>query len=165
MGNMHHSSMETFTAHAESTSSTLLYLLLSLLRLNTSSNLPSMSLSEPHAHNPTSDPLDPDNLAHAASHLGVAQSIVILLRAMPFHASKGRMIIPAEITAKHKVRQEDVFRRGGEAEGISDAVYDFACVAHGHLSAAREMFEQNEGKVPNPALPVFMAGVSIALNS
>lgn len=141
--------MESLTAHAESTTSTYLYLLLSMLNLSASSTF-----------------------SHAASHLGVAQCLHILLRALPYHASKGRMVIPAEITARHGVRQEDVFRRGGNADGISDAVFEFATVANDNLLTAREMFKQagaggggeegdggKGGRVPRRAMPVFLYGV------
>lgn len=100
--------------------------------------------------------------SHAASHLGVAQTIHVLLRALPYHASKGRMVIPAEITARHGVRQEDVFRMGGDAEGISDAVFEFATVANDNLLTAREMFKEtggDGGQVPQVAMPVFLYGV------
>ena len=39
------------------------------------------------------------------------------------------MIIPAEITARHGVSQEDVFRKGPGAKGIDDAVFEFATLA------------------------------------
>ncbi|OSD07220.1 hypothetical protein PYCCODRAFT_1402661 [Trametes coccinea BRFM310] len=136
-----HLTLESLTAHAESTSSTFFYLLLSLLNLSSSSTF-----------------------SHAASHLGIAQSIHVLLRALPYHASKGRMVIPAEITARHGVRQEDVFRRGGNADGISDAVFEFATVANDNLLTAREMFKSGSsggdgGKVPQVAMPVFLYGI------
>ena len=72
------------------------------------------------------------------------------------------MVIPAEITAKHGVSQEEVFRQGGNAKGIDDAVFEFATVANDHLLTAREMFKDTEGKVPGPARPVFMSAVSAA---
>lgn len=117
----------------------MLYLLLSLLSLSSST------------------------LSHAASHLGSAQTLVTLLRGLPFHAKNGQMIIPAEITAKHGVSQEDVFRHGPEAQGIEDAVFEFATVANDHLITAREMFKDEGmgGKVPASAMPVFVAGVSM----
>src|SRR5882762_1722187 len=96
--------LDSLTAHAESTSSTLHYLNLSVLGLSS------------------------DLFSHAASHLGVAQSLATLLRALPYHASKGRIVIPAEVTAKHGVSQEEVFRKGPGASGIDDAVYEFATV-------------------------------------
>ena len=71
------------------------------------------------------------------------------------------MIIPAEITAKHSVTQEDVFRHGPHAAGIEDAVFEFATIANDHLLTARDMFrdEAMGGKVPLRAMPVFLAGV------
>ena len=140
---MHTSSyftVDTLTSHAESTSSTVLYLLLSLL------SLPSASLS------------------HAASHLGTAQTFSTLLRALPFHVKQGRLVIPAEITAKHGVIQEDVFRQGPNAHGIEDAVFEFATIANDQLATARNMLvatEEANGRVPREAIPVFIAGVRV----
>ena len=132
-----HITTESLVAHAESTSSSMLYLLLSLLNLTSST------------------------LSHAASHLGCAQTFSTLLRALPFHAKNGRMIIPAEITAKHGVSQEDVFRLGPQAGGIEDAVFEFATTGNDHLLTARDMFKDEVmgGKVPTSAMPIFLAGV------
>lgn len=74
------------------------------------------------------------------------------------------MVIPAELTARHGVRQEDVFRKGGNADGISDAVFEFATVANDNLLTAREMFKQKQsggggGEVPRRVMPVFLYGV------
>jgi NADH dehydrogenase [ubiquinone] 1 alpha subcomplex assembly factor 6 len=68
------------------------------------------------------------------------------------------MVIPAEITAKHGVMQEDVFRKGPAAKGIGDAVFDFASIANDHLVTAREVFRDSAGKVPSVGMPVFGAG-------
>ncbi|KAL0961155.1 hypothetical protein HGRIS_006127 [Hohenbuehelia grisea] len=134
---------ESLTEHAESTSSTMLYALLSLL---------------PH------QPALAADFSHAASHLGVARTISTLIRALPFHASKGRMVIPAEITSKHGVIDENVFRYGGDAQGIRDAVYEFAVVANDHLITARSVFEKNHGgKVPRDAMPVFLIGAPVSV--
>ncbi|PAV17197.1 hypothetical protein PNOK_0726100 [Pyrrhoderma noxium] len=134
-----HLSMDTLLAHAESTSSTLNYILLSILGLSSS-----------------------ESYSHAASHLGVSQTLSTLLRALPYHTSKGTMVIPASITAKHGVNQEDVFRRGPAAEGINDAVYEFAVVANDHLITAREMFKEDGGyRVPTEAMPVFLGAIPV----
>lgn len=137
--------LDSLLAHSESTSSTLNYLLLRLLFLHTS-----------------------DLLSHAASHMGVAQTITTLLRALPYHASQRRMVIPAEITAKHGVNQETVFRSvsgGGvdEAENgkkLEEAVFEFATVANDHVLTAREMFEEEGGRVPARAMPLFLSMVN-----
>ncbi|KAJ1303417.1 hypothetical protein OPQ81_011608 [Rhizoctonia solani] len=132
-----HMTLEGVTQYAESTSSTLLYLLLGLLHQGHS-----------------------DILSHAASHVGIAHSFATLLRALPFHASKRRMIIPVEITAKHGVRQEEVFRTGGDAQGIDDAVFEFATVANDHIITARDTFK--DSGVPDEAMPVFLSAVPVA---
>ncbi|EMD39941.1 hypothetical protein CERSUDRAFT_150748 [Gelatoporia subvermispora B] len=137
-----HLTIDSLIAHAESTSSTFLYLLLSLLDLSSSSLY-----------------------SHAASHLGISSSIATLLRALPYHASKGQMVIPADITARHGVSQEEVFRRGGNAQGIEDAVFQFATVANDHLMTAVQMFKDEglEGKVPVGARSVFLNGIPVRI--
>jgi NADH dehydrogenase [ubiquinone] 1 alpha subcomplex assembly factor 6 len=70
------------------------------------------------------------------------------------------MVIPAEITARHGVSQEEVFRKGPAAKGIDDAVFEFATMANDNITTAREMFKDSEGKVPRDAMPVFGAGAS-----
>lgn len=133
--------LASIQAYSESTSSTTLYALLNLLSLQSNSGY-----------------------AHAVSHLGLAHTLTTLLRAMPFHASQGRVVIPAEITAKHSVSQEDILRRGGEAGGVSNAVFEFACAAKEELDVAREHIEEN-GKVPVDVLPIFLSGVSLVQSS
>lgn len=136
-----HLTTESLVAHAESTFSSMLYLLLSMLNLTSST------------------------LSHAASHLGCAQTFATLLRALPFHAKNGRMIIPADITAKNRVSQEDVFRHGPQAAGIEDAVFEFANTGNEHLLIARDMFKDEVmgGRVPTRAMPVFLTGVCSSL--
>jgi NADH dehydrogenase [ubiquinone] 1 alpha subcomplex assembly factor 6 len=77
------------------------------------------------------------------------------------------MVIPAEITAKHGVNQEEVFRRGPNAPGIDDAVFEFATVANDHLITARDMFNSDGmgGLVPPAALPVFLSAVCTQLTA
>ncbi|KIO27028.1 hypothetical protein M407DRAFT_195197 [Tulasnella calospora MUT 4182] len=134
-----HPTVDSVATYAESTSSTMLYLVLSMLNLSSS-----------------------DTLAHAASHIGVASSFATLLRALPFHASQRRMVIPVDLTSKNGVREEEVYRSGGHAEGISDAVFDFATVANDHLLTARQLFKESGEKVPAEAMPVFLSAVPVA---
>lgn len=127
--------IDSVTSYGESTSSTMLYLLLSTLNQSGS-----------------------DTASHAASHIGVAQSIATLLRAMPFHASQKRMVIPTEISSKHGLNEQNVFRYGGSASGIHDATFEFATVANDHLLTARDMFK--DSKVPSEIMPVMLTAVS-----
>ena len=99
--------------------------------------------------------------------MGVAQTITTLLRALPYHAAQRRMVIPAEITAKHGVNQEAVFRGVGgggkdaEENGkrLEEAVFEFATVANDHVLTAREMFREG-GQIPAKAMPLFLSMVS-----
>ncbi|CAK5263501.1 unnamed protein product [Mycena citricolor] len=131
---------DALVTHAEGVSSNLLYALLALRGLGAS-----------------------ESLAHAASHLGVAQTLATLLRGLPFHAAHRRLPLPLDICARHNVQQEDVFRHGGTAGGIDAAVYDVAVLANDHLLTARDMFKDAPGgKIPEAAMPVFLAGVPVA---
>ena len=139
--------MESLRAYSESTSSTIFYILI-----------------PPLVHSDTSQL---STFLHAASHLGLAHTITTLIRSVPYHASKRHMPIPTEITAKHDVSHEDVFRYGSNAKGVSDAVFEFACIAKEELDVARTIFAEgnNAGnkslhvKVPEEVLPVFLSGV------
>lgn len=85
-------------------------------------------------------------------------------------------MIPAEITARHGVNMEEVFRAvgqgggrigkenemGGESEwrkSLEDAVFEFATVANDHLITARNVFNESGGKVPVETMPVFLNAV------
>jgi NADH dehydrogenase [ubiquinone] 1 alpha subcomplex assembly factor 6 len=130
---------DALVAHAESVSSSVLYLLLALRGLGGA-----------------------EDLAHAASHLGTTQTLATLLWSLPHHAGQRRLPIPLDVCARHGVKQEEVFRRGGNAPGVDAAVYDFAVLANDHLLTAREVFKGTGGKVPEAAMPVFLTGVPAA---
>ncbi|KAJ7780669.1 isoprenoid synthase domain-containing protein [Mycena maculata] len=132
-------SSDALVAHAESVSASVLYLLLALRGLG-----------------------GPADLAHAASHVGTAATLATLLRALPHHALHRRLPIPLDVCARHGVQQEEVFRRGGAAVGVVDAVYEVAVLANDHLLTAREVFKGSGGKVPAAAMPVFLVGVPVA---
>ncbi|KAF7346324.1 UPF0551 protein, mitochondrial [Mycena sanguinolenta] len=107
---------DALVAHAESVSSSVLYLLLALRGLGGA-----------------------EDLAHAASHLGTAQTLATLLWSLPHHAGQRRLPIPLDLS-----------------------VFDFAVLANDHMLTAREVFKSTGGKVPAVAMPVFLAGVPVA---
>lgn len=174
--------MDSLTAHAESTASTTLYLLLALIApspARSSSSPHPPHAPHPHQHPHVSSSGSLDTFSHAASHLGTATTLATLIRALPFHASKGRMVIPAELTAKHGVVWEDVLRGVGVQDGaragkvnerakkaLEEAVFEFATIANDHLITARDMFKgdnDTKGNVPREVMPVFLAGVCSVL--
>lgn len=126
-------------SYAESTYSTLLYLILSAIPLN--------SLSADHL----------------ASHIGKASGIAAVLRGIPLiafphppnhHSNRsglalddaqrtstrqGAVMLPLDVMAEAGVREEDVLRLGPEAHGLKDAVFAVATRASDHLITARQM--------------------------
>lgn len=87
---------------------------------------------------------------HVASHIGKLQGITNLIRGIPFNASRGRVYIPSELMAKHKVSQESVARGKGD---LKEVVYDIACTAHQHLVKARSLQKDTPSDVRTVYLP------------
>uniref|UniRef100_A0A5B7CCT4 NADH dehydrogenase (Ubiquinone) complex I, assembly factor 6 n=1 Tax=Davidia involucrata TaxID=16924 RepID=A0A5B7CCT4_DAVIN len=94
---------------------------------------------------------------HAASHIGKASGLLLLLKSLPYHASRNHQFsyIPTKVAAKHGLLDN----RGGQAEirmdsreGLSNAVFEMASVANAHLQKAREL----AGTVPAEAHPVLL---------
>ncbi|KAL8826932.1 MAG: hypothetical protein Q9170_007216 [Blastenia crenularia] len=124
--------------YAENTYSTLFYLTLSALPL----------------HSITAD--------HIASHIGKAIGIIAVLRGVPLLAfppppnhhsnssslggtldtqrsQQGAVTLPLDIMAEAGLKEENVLRYSGEAEGLKDAVFKVATRASDHLITARQM--------------------------
>ncbi|KAI9256948.1 Squalene/phytoene synthase [Sporodiniella umbellata] len=96
------------------------------------------------------------NADHAVSHIGKMIGITTFLRALPFHVSQKRLVLPAEITAKFHVSQENVFR--GNVDGLDDVVYDVATAAYDQLLTARSLLSS----IPGAAFPVLLSAVPYA---
>ncbi|KAL5999273.1 hypothetical protein ACLOJK_040723 [Asimina triloba] len=97
---------------------------------------------------------------HAASHIGKASGLLLLLKSLPYHASRGGRVfyIPREVAAKHGL----FFQQAGRSEvlvepnePLAEAVFDMASVASVHLQKARGL----AGSVPAEALPVLLPAV------
>ncbi|MCJ1401601.1 hypothetical protein MMC11_004817 [Xylographa trunciseda] len=141
LNNAPYATLEDLEKYAESTYSTLLYLTLQALPL----------------HSVTAD--------HLASHVGKAAGIVTVLRGLPLlafpappnhhsnskglgmveqqrsRAQQGVVTLPLDVMAEVGLREEDVLRKGAEAEGLRDAVFKVATRASDHLITARTMLE------------------------
>jgi NADH dehydrogenase [ubiquinone] 1 alpha subcomplex assembly factor 6 len=138
LGNQPFPTLSALESYAESTYSTLLYLILSSLPLNSV----------------TAD--------HLASHIGKATGICALLRGVPFiafpgpppthhtsralggpmdQAPQGAVLLPLDVMAECGVQEEEVFRQGANAPNLKDAVFTVATRANDHLITAREMLK------------------------
>lgn len=142
LGNPPFPTLASLESYAENTYSTLLYLTLQSLPMN--------SL--------TAD--------HLASHIGKANGIAAILRGLPLiafpppppthHTSnavgvtpsagpQGAVLLPLDIMAETGVQEEAVLRQGASAPGLSDAVFAVATRANDHLITAREMLKNLRG--------------------
>ena len=140
LSNNPYPTMDTLERYSENTYSTLLYLTLQAL------------------------PLASITADHIASHVGKATGIVAVLRGLPLLAfplspnhhsnnagladnvanqrarsQQGVVTLPLDIMAEVGLREEDVLRKGPEAEGLRDAVFSVAIRASDHLITARSM--------------------------
>lgn len=97
---------------------------------------------------------------HAASHVGKASGVLLLLKSLPYHATRNRHFsyIPAKVAAKHGLLVKEGGRseiRLDSREGLCEAVFEMASVANVHLLKAREL----AGKVPDEARKVLLEAV------
>ena len=97
---------------------------------------------------------------HAASHIGKASGLLLLLRSLPYHANRNRQFpyIPKDLAANHNLLDTQGGRseiRMDSPEALSDVVFDMASVANAHLKKARQL----AGTVPAEALPVLLPAV------
>lgn len=95
---------------------------------------------------------------HAASHLGKAIGVALLLRGTPYQASKRRSYLPLELCSQHKISQEDIYR-GNVTEGLCDVIFEVAAAANGHLQEARKLVSQ----LPPAAAQVMQQGTLAGL--
>lgn len=97
---------------------------------------------------------------HAASHIGKASGLLLLLKSLPYHASRSNQFsyIPADVAEKHGL----LVKHGGQSEirmdsrsDLCNAVFEMASIANAHLLKAREL----AGSVPAEARPVLLPAV------
>jgi phytoene synthase len=81
------------------------------------------------------DGADPGGV-DVAGHAGVAYALTGLLRALPFHAARGQVFLPADLMARHGVEREDVLS-GKETPALRALLADLRARARHHLDATR----------------------------
>eukprot|EP00943_MAST-04B_sp_MAST-4B-sp1_P001755 g1755.t1 len=86
----------------------------------------------------------------AASHLGIAQGITTLIRAVPYTVeTENRIPLAKWILAKNNCIDDDMFlnslkdHNNFSMEG-KNAIFEFASVAHNHLRSAKETLTANQ---------------------
>ena len=96
------------------------------------------------------DVLDVDDEAAyaAARHVGIAYALAGLMRAVPFHARHGRLMLPADVTQANGLRPEGLSGPCTPA-GLTAVVATVAARANDHLAEARAL----RTRVPKRAIP------------
>ncbi|PPS07291.1 hypothetical protein GOBAR_AA13365 [Gossypium barbadense] len=133
-------SIEELEKYAEDTASTLLYMTLQAGGIKSTA------------------------VDHAASHVGKASGLLLLLKSLPYHASRNRHFsyIPAKLAAKHGLLVKEGGRseiRLDSREGLCDAVFEMASVANAHLVKARELANSVPVEARKALLPAVPAQV------
>lgn len=73
--------------------------------------------------------------ADAAGHAGVAYALVGLMRALPIHARRGQVYLPADVLARHGASAEDV-REGKDGPAIRGVLAEMREHVRHHLARA-----------------------------
>jgi phytoene synthase len=76
--------------------------------------------------------------ADAAGHAGVAIGLVALLRAFPWHARRGQILIPQDLLAAVGVERDDIVS-GRDGEGLRAALAEMRSRARDHLMKAQAL--------------------------
>lgn len=89
--------------------------------------------------------------AEVAGHAGVAYAITGLLRALPWHARRRQLYLPADLLDAHGVDPEDIFAAKCTPE-FKEAVATLAGIARAHLARTRAGI----GCVSREIVPAFL---------
>jgi 15-cis-phytoene synthase len=91
--------------------------------------------------------------ADAAGHAGVAFAITGMLRSLPLHASRGQVMIPAEILARNGVDRDKLL--SGESDAcLLNALAEMRALARHHLGQAKAAFSGLDARAVPAFLPV-----------
>ncbi|XP_003741671.1 NADH dehydrogenase (ubiquinone) complex I, assembly factor 6 [Galendromus occidentalis] len=89
---------------------------------------------------------------HTASHLGKAQGLTNMIRAVPYHASKGHCYLPMDLMAKHGLSQERLLR--APQAGLEELLFEVAADAHLHVEKASKELKKLPRAVHDLYLPL-----------
>ncbi len=87
----------------------------------------------------------------ACEHAAMAYGLTGLLRALPYHASRGQLFLPAVHFVQHNLDIDDILR-GVEKPQLRKALGALMAAARRYLAS----FRTEAGKLPPETLPVFL---------
>ena len=86
-------------------------------------------------------------------HAGIAYAITGLLRALPIHAARGQLYLPADLMQRHGAQSIDVLAGRATTE-LRAVLAELRLVARHHLGAARGLLNDLAPQVAPALLPV-----------
>lgn len=98
--------------------------------------------------------------ADLSGHGGVAYALTGLIRALPIHAGRGQLYLPADILDRHGVDRATIFR-GDATPELRAAIGDLAGTARQHLDAARRHARDLPPKLMPAYLPLALVGAEL----
>jgi phytoene synthase len=97
-----------------------------------------------------------ETLDDPAREAGIAYALAGLLRAIPFHAARGKLYLPADLMREAQLAADEVFAGQG-GEKLRQIKSEIAQLARTHLAAARKLVR------PREALPAFLPAALVPL--
>jgi phytoene synthase len=92
-------------------------------------------------------------LATLAGHAGIAYAIAGLLRALPIHAARGQLYLPADLMARYGALSSDVFAGQATTE-LRAVLAELRMRARQHLGAAQVLLRDMPPEIMPALLPV-----------
>jgi phytoene synthase len=95
----------------------------------------------------------PDGAREASNHAALAYGLTGLMRALPYHATKGQIFLPAELLAKHGLHPQ-ILLDGNDNQDLRAALRDLRQQASDALEAARLALHALPRSALAPFLPL-----------
>lgn len=92
----------------------------------------------------------------AAEHVGSAWAMIGLLRAVPFHAARKRLFLPAELTDRYELVRGDLFELR-RSDALAKVTEEISKRADGHLREARTHRQDFDRSTIAAVLPAVIA--------
>ena len=102
-----------------------------------------------------------ETLDACARDLGIAYAIAGLCRALPFHAARRRLMLPADRLAASGISIEDVFA-GKAGQRLRPVLEDLAAQARSHLAARRDhiLWSYVPALLPAAVVPLYLRALT-----
>ncbi len=91
--------------------------------------------------------------AEATAHAGVAYALIGLLRALPWHAARGQLYLPADRLAAHGASRDDVLQ-GRFSPGLRDFLAEIRLLARCRVAEAKKGMQDMQPAARISLLPI-----------